>query len=179
MVTRSQRRRRILDARRMLPRQVASSRSDEWLVVRDPIRHAVAQALTQHTGVVGEMVRRLTAGPTSPILERLGKVPMEEGDEGLNPVGEEPVDQPIVEPKTGRVHLACALWEDPGPADREAVGLQPQAGHGSDIFLPAVVVVRGDVTRLTVPDRTGLAAERVPDRETSPVFVPGAFDLVG
>jgi hypothetical protein len=75
----------VADPRGEKPDAVTQIRADARLVVGDPARCAVSEALEEERSVVGEAVRRLAAGPAAEILEGLGKVPVIQGDAGVDP----------------------------------------------------------------------------------------------
>src|SRR5690606_16889829 len=66
----------------------------------------------------------------------------------------------------------------PRPRHREPVGGQAEVGHELHVLTEAVVVVAGHVAGVTAGDRSGDAAERVPDRRAAAVLVDRALDLV-
>lgn len=61
----------------------------------------------------------------------------------------------------------------PAPCDRETVGVEAKVLHQADVVGPEVVVVAGHIAQ-AVDDRTGLAAEAVPDAFTLAVGVPAS-----
>jgi hypothetical protein len=61
------------------------------------VTHAVAEGPAHDVGVVAEATGRVALGPAAGILEGLGEVPVVEGDERLDVVGEQFVDERPVE----------------------------------------------------------------------------------
>src|SRR5215217_6242894 len=88
------------------------------------------------------------------------------------------VDKPAVEVEAVLVGLTAPLGLDAGPGHGEAVGLHPELGHQVEVFFQAVILVAGDVTRITVEDLARGMAERVPDGRATAAFGYGALDLV-
>jgi len=88
------------------------------------------------------------------------------------------VHQPVIEGQPGRVHRTSAGGQDARPGSREAVGIQTQLLHHSDIFFVAMIMVYGNVTGLIVGDLAGYVGEGIPDGDAFAVFVPGALELV-
>ncbi len=93
--------------------------------------------------------------------------------------GEELVDEAVVEVEALGVGCAGALREDARPGDGEAVGLEAEGLHESDVFFVAVVVIVGDVAGVAVVGLAGGVGEGVPDGGAAAIFVDCAFDLIG
>src|SRR5437762_11181553 len=67
------------------------------LVVRRPEVDAIAEARSDRLRVVDERLGRRALAPAALVLEYLRRVPVEEGREGLDPLLEQRVDEPVVE----------------------------------------------------------------------------------
>src|SRR5215213_9845482 len=67
------------------------------LVVRDPVADAVAKSLDDGLGVVDERLGGFARRPAAYVLERLRGIPVEQRRERFELVGEQLVDQAIVE----------------------------------------------------------------------------------
>ncbi len=158
---------------------VADVGEDGRLVERHPLLHAVAVPFEHQVRVVSEPVGDRAVRPTAEVLERLGQVPVVEGEHGLDVLRQEGVDEPVVEGEALLVDSALAERHHPRPRDRETVCLEAEAGHQVDVFLHAVVVVAGDITGSAVLDSAGLVGEGIPDGQAAVVFAAGALDLVG
>src|SRR5216117_4504475 len=107
-------------AGRVLAPGVSDPGVDPRLVVRDPVANAVAETAPDGLRVLGEGLRGRTRGPAARVLERLRRVPVEEGRERLDLVREQLVDEAVVEIEAGLVHPAAPLRQDARPRDREA-----------------------------------------------------------
>ena len=142
------RRRPVLQPRRMDAVGVAEEGEDGRLVERHPILDTVAQARREQRGVVGEPAHDLRVGEAAAVLQRLGQVPVEQVDQRLDARAEQGVDEALVEVETGLVDGAGPRGQDARPADAEAIGARPQLGHQPDVLRVAVVVVAGDVARV-------------------------------
>ena len=128
--------------------------------------------------VLREQVGGVAVGPAALLLERLRQVPVVEGQPGHDALRQQLVDEPGVEVQASGVDRS-AVGPHARPGGGEAVGLQPQLGHQRDVVAVAVVVIARDVSVVATDHRAGHAAEGIPDRVGSAVFVGSAFDLVG
>src|SRR5947209_7681561 len=104
---------------------------------------------------------------------------MIEGDERLDAVGQQFVDQPVVEIEAFRVRRTRPIGKYPRPCNRKPVGLDAQFLDQADVVLVPVIVIVGTVGIAAVRDLAGSVGERIPDRAAPAVFVDGAFDLIG
>ena len=169
----------VADPRGQQSDPVTQIRGDARLVVGDPAGGAIPETLVEEGSVIGEAVRRLPVGPPAQILEGLGEVPVIQGDARLDARCQQLVDQPRVEVDSLLVHLPESEGQDPGPGDREAIGLKPELGHQRHVFPVAVVVIAGDIPGLSAEDPSRLLAVDIPDGESLAVLTGGAFDLIG
>jgi len=158
---------------------VTQIRGDARLVVGDPAGGAVPETLEEEGSVIGEAVCGLSVGPATQILEGLREVPVIQGDARLDTRCQQLVDEPRVEVDSLLVDLPESERQDPGPGDREAIGLKPELGHQCHVFPVAVVVIAGDVSGLSAEDPSRLLAVDIPDGESLAVLAGGAFDLIG
>ena len=156
----------VADARREHAGAVAHHRGHDRLVVGDPASHPIAEPGVHERRVVREALRGRALRPAAQVLQRLRQVPVVERRAGLDPGGEQLVDQPRVEVEPLRVGLARAERLHARPRDREAVGLQAEPLHQRDVLAEAPVVVAGHVAGVAALHAPGLLAEHVPDRET-------------
>ena len=122
---------------------VAEVRHHPGLVEGQPVSHAVPEPGFHGGGVVGERVRSSPHPPSALILEALGEIPVEQGEERLYARFQQPVHQLVVEVQPGLVDGTPTLRYHPGPRYREAVGRQPQVLHDPDVVAPSVVVIAG------------------------------------
>ncbi len=166
------------DTRRVPGLQVADHARAEGLVHRHPDRDHVGEAVQHELRVVTEVGHGVAVRPAAGVLQRLREVPVVQGGYRLDAPGAQPVHQAPVEVQALLVDAAGAVRDDPGPADREPVGGQPQPGHEIQVGVGPVVVVTGDRAGVAVGHGPGDTAERVPHRRSPAVFVGRALDLV-
>jgi hypothetical protein len=152
---------------------------DPGFVQGDPEPHIPGQRLVDDACVLGEAFAGLPVRPAAPILERLGQVPVVEGQHGFDGAASETFDQPPVEINTLLVDVARTIGLYAGPGYGEAVGPETELGHQVEVFVQPVVMVAGDVARIAVVDFARSVAEGVPDRSPAAVLVDSPFDLVG
>ncbi len=157
---------------------VAEPRDHPRLALRDPVRHAVAEAPDHGLHVLDVRVDGLAHRPAAAVLERLRQVPVVQRDERLDAGGQELVHEAVVEVEARLVAAAAAVRKDPRPGDREAEGVEPELAHEAHVVRVAVVRIAGDAPAVAVRDLAGGRGEAVPDALASPVLVRRALDLV-
>ena len=81
---------------------VAEPGDHPGLVERDPATDAVAEARADDLRVLAERLGGAALGPAAGILERGRQIPVVQRDKGLDPVGEQLVDDAVVEVEPGR-----------------------------------------------------------------------------
>ena len=160
---------------------VAVAHLDEraYLVQGEEAADPVAQLRGGKARIGGEGLRRVARFPAAAILQHLRQVPMIERGEGFYAVGQQLVDQPVVERQALRVGQSATLREQARPGDREAVGRDAQRLHQRHVLLVEVIVIAGDVAVGAVQNLPGQPAERVPDGGAPTVLLRGALDLIG
>src|SRR5277367_2826285 len=104
---------------------------------------------------------------------------MEERDVWLNTVCQEFVNHPLIMGEAFFVGLAGAVGEDARPGDREAVDFRAQILEQLHIFFIQVIGIVGDIASVSLKSFPRRVGEGVPYGRFSPVFIRGAFDLVG
>src|SRR5205814_2023589 len=148
--------------RSVLAPRMPDPRDDPRLVVRHPVRDAVAQTLCDNLRILDEGLGRRAGGPAALVLEPLRRVPVKErrkrGDSG----GEQVVDEPVVEVETRLIHLPATVRHDPRPRDREAERVEPELAHELDVAGIAVVEVAGNGARIAVSNLARRRAEAIP-----------------
>ena len=157
---------------------VAEERRAPRFVEGRPHAHAIPQRVVHVERVLGEAGCRVAVRPPALLLQRLRQIPVVEGEPGQDARIQQLVDETLVEVDAGRVHRT-AIGAHAGPRRREAIGVQAHLRHESDVIAVAVVVIAGDVAVVAVDHGVGHAAEGVPDRVATTVFVGRAFDLEG
>ena len=98
---------------------------------------------------------------------------------GLDAVGQQFVDQAVVEVEAFGIGRAGAIGKYPRPCDRKPVVPDAEIPDQPDVFLVAMVVVVGAVAGRLVLDLARRVRKSVPDRAAAAVFIDGALDLIG
>lgn len=151
-------------------------------LTRNPLLHLGPHRLKNHPGVPHVIldVLLLVQKPPVPLVQRLGQIPMEQRDHGLDAVRQTFVHEVDVVLQTGLVDgvVAAAQRDDAAPGNAEAVGFGAQRLHERHVVFVAVVGVAGDVAVGAVGNFARDAAEGVPDAVGAAIFVGCAFDLV-
>ena len=88
---------------------------DVRLVQRREVADPVTQPAGHECGELAERLGRGTDGPSAGVLQGLGKIPVVEGDEGVDAAGEELVDEAIVEREARFVRAPRPVGQHPGP----------------------------------------------------------------
>ena len=82
----------------------------------------VSERFEANSGIVVEVIYYGWIGPSAIILQFLRKIPMIQRHKGLNPSGQQCVDQSVVVVDTLAVHLAlCAVRKNSRPGQGEPV----------------------------------------------------------
>ena len=139
---------------------------------RSPSRSATASAYPTNASAV----ERAAQPPSSSSV--CGRSQWYRVGNGVTPLLEQLVDEPVVEVEPRLVHLAAPFRDDARPRDREAEGVEPELAHQPDVVGEAVVEVARDRAALAVPHLPRRRAEAIPDALAAAVLVDGAFDLV-
>ena len=147
-------------------------------IERRPDLHAAVQFAEHDRRVVGEPARAVGVEPAAQIVERGGKIPVKQRERGLDAVREQRIDQPVVEIETRRIDRAAAARQDATPRRAEAIRLQSELAHQSDIVGVAPVMVAGDVAGLAVADEARRVREALPDARSRAVGQRRALDLI-
>merc|ERR1719401_2436700 len=92
-------------------------------------------------------------------------------DDRFDVVGDELVDQVIVEIDAFRIDCAPAIRQHSGPSDRKAVSGQAQLLHELYILLPAMIVVAGHRAIIAVLYIPFNGTEGVPNTSRTAIFV--------
>ncbi len=121
--------RKIADTGRLLAAQVAHEGRHPRLVVGQPERDAIAEAIEHRSCVLAETGGCVTVRPATFVLQRLREVPVKERDERFDPTLEQAVDEASVEIDTGLIELPFPRRHDARPGDREAVEVDAELGE--------------------------------------------------
>src|SRR5262245_35499198 len=149
------------------------------LVEREEVPRPVAELFGDISGIARECLGGVAPFPPAAILQRLRQVPVVERRERRDAIGDEVVEETVVEVEALRIWRADALWEYPRPRNREPIRCGGERLHGLHIVSISVVVIVGDVAVVVVADLSRRVRERVPDRGAAAILADGAFDLIG
>jgi hypothetical protein len=149
--------------------QVAAIGDDPRLVERRPHPDPTVERAEHDRRVLREPLRDVGIEPAAQIVERGRKVPVIQRDHGLDVVGEQRIDETIVEVEAGGIHRASPARQDPAPGNTEAIRVRPEGSHQRDVVSIAPIVVAGDVARGAVADQVRGVREPVPDARTGAV----------
>ena len=147
------------------------------LVVGGDGGDAITESRRHGARIVDEARHGVARRPAAVVLQGLRQVPVVQGQVGRDAARQQAVDQALVELQPGLVERAPPLGLDARPADREAVGIDPQGRDQVQVGVQPVVVVTGPAAVGAVGDGAGLATEAVPDRLALAVGLRGALDL--
>ena len=158
---------------------------DEGLVDRDEALHPIAEGVEDDLGILLKPGDGAFVRPAAPLGELLGHVPMIEGDDRLDTVREEIVDELAIMGKPCRVHLSRAVGQDARPGDGETIGVDAQPFHERDILkvlLPVVEII-GDIPSFVLADHRfrdlKFIGVDIPIGRAFAIQLIGALDLIG
>ena len=142
--------------------------------MRDPI----AQSLGHDFGVLREPISTFPVQPTTFLEDFGGEIPVVQRDPRRDVVREQGVDQSVVEREPFLVDSTSAVGKNPGPGQRQAVGLETNLTHERDVFFEAVVVVTRHSATVTLLHGIRTVAIIIPDTRLPPSLTGGTFDLI-
>src|SRR5262245_41161618 len=149
------------------------------LVEREEVPGPVAELFGDVAGIVRERLGGVAPFPPAAILQRLRQVPVIERWERRDVVGDEVVEEPVVEVEALRIWRAAALRKYPRPRNGEPVRSGGERFHRPHVVSISVIVIVGDVAVVVVADLSRRVRERVPYRRATAILADGAFDLIG
>src|SRR5271166_4570049 len=149
------------------------------LVEREKVPRPVAELFGNVAGIGRECLGGVAVFPPAAILQGLRQVPVIERRERRDAVGDELVEEPVIEVEALRIRRAGALREYPRPRNREPIRSGAERLHRPHVVSVSVIVIVGDVAVVVVADLSRRVAERVPDRWAPPILTDGALDLIG
>ena len=153
------------------PLRMAQLDESRALVEREEALHPVAELVGDMAGVIRERLGGVAGFPAAAILQRLRQVPVIKRRERRDAVGDELVEQAIVEVEPLRIGRAGALRKYSRPRDREPIGGHAERLHRLHVVLVAMIVIGGDVAGVVVADLSRRVRERVPDRGAAAIRV--------
>src|SRR5215831_13457329 len=140
------------------------------LIEREEVPRPVAELLGDVTRIVPECIGCVAGFPPAAILHRLRQVPVIERRERRDAVGDEVVDEPVVEVEALRIWRAGALRKYPRPRNREPIRSGAERLHRPHVVSISVVVIVGDVAVVVVADLSRRVRERVPYRRATAIL---------
>ena len=153
-----------------------------WLVEGDPIFYLRTECLETHPGVVLVILHELVLVQHAPIslVQVVGEIPMKQRYHRFDACGTEVVDQLDVVLQTFFVYrvVASAEWYDAGPRERKAVRFCADILQESNVLVSAVVGIARNISGFSACNLARDAAEGVPNRISTAIFMRCAFDLV-
>ena len=141
----------------------------------DPGVNAVAESLPDCVGVVGETAGGVAVQPAA--AQGRWQVPVREGSRRTDAVGQQRIQQPIVERESVAVEGATPIGLQPGPAQREPVGVDTEVAQQGGIRFVILDVVGRDGRVRAVADASGPLAEGIPDAVAAATVAGGSLDL--
>jgi len=140
--------RAIFHSRRVFAKGITQMAGTPRLVDGKPGFHSVTKMAGNHTGVPSKGIHNGTIQPGS--LQGGWQIPMVKGCHGLNISLQKRIHQPAVKIQAGLIDLSATLWQDARPGNRETVGFKTQRLHQLDIFLPAVIMIAGNISCIAI-----------------------------
>src|SRR4051794_17933503 len=80
--------------------------------------------------------------------------------------------------KTLLIDSSSPLGNDARPRDREAIGVDTELAHQSDIFLPATIMITCDIPILALPDFSTGMRKGIPHAQATIVDGYRTFNLI-
>ena len=163
----------------MNAQQMPGAHEGHGLVEHQPVLDAVAEAVGQHLGVIGQPAYYIAVGPASAGLQGAGQIPVKHGQPrgaGRAPDshrrGGREVEAAAVDgPSTGGQH--------PAPGGGKAEIGQAQAVGQVEVFGPAMVKIGADAGVLAALDGAAATGKIVPYAGAFALLLPGALYLIG
>ena len=168
-------------ARGKVARVVAEDGAAPGFVEGDPVL-ALGDGLEHDACVVLKVEGELLAVQETAValVETIGEIPVEEGDEGRDAGFEEVINEldVVVDALLVDGVVATTDGDDTRPGDGEAVGGGAERLEKVNVLLGAVVRVAGGGARAAVGDLAGDVAEGIPDRGTTAVSMDSTLNLI-
>ena len=168
-----------LESGSVLSQGIAIFDNGAHLVYGYEVLYFIGEFFGSISGVVRKGLCRITVLPAALVLERLGKIPVIEGAEGLNAGFQQCVDHAMIKIQTLRIGRARSIGKDSRPGDRKPEGLEAELLHEPNIFLVEMKEVVGNIAGGAIQGVTRSVRERVPDGEASASLMYSAFHLIG
>ena len=152
---------RQVKARRIDARAKAGLNKPRAFIDGEDVLDAIADALGDIAGVIGKCLRRIARPPPAvAILKRLRKVPVIERGKRLDAVGQQFVQQSVVEIEALGIRRSASFRKYARPRDRKAIGLGAEFLDELNVLLVAMVMVVRDVGGALVDDLAGRCVKR-------------------
>ncbi len=105
------------------------------------------------------------------------QIPMVQRRIGLDPACLAAINEAVVKIQTLLIDRPETIGNDARPGDRETIGLHPHLLDEIEVFLPAIVMIAGDIAIVTPKDMARHIAEGIPDGGLAAIRLGGTFDL--
>src|SRR5262249_28970432 len=122
------------------------------LVEREEVSRPVAELFGDVTGIVRECLGGVADFPPAAILQRLRQVPVIERWERRDVVGNEVVEEPLIEVEALWIWRTGALRKYPRPRNGEPIRSGGECLHRPHVVSISVIVIVGDVAVVVVAD---------------------------
>jgi len=142
------------------------------------VPHPVAEAASQHLGVIGEPAHYGAVGPAALGLQRGRQIPVIDREPGLQLALQAGIDEALVVVQPAAVHEASAFGQHPRPGHRKAKVTQPQRLGQVEVGLVAVEKVAAHPRVLTPRDGPRPPRELVPDARPLALLLPATLHLI-
>ena len=170
---------RQLQTRGVLSGAVAHLYDAGRLVEGEPLVYPAFEVLCHFCSIPGKSVGGVFAAPAALFFQRLGQVPVIQGDVRFDPGFQQGIHKSIVIGKAFLVPVCAAVGGNAGPRHRKAVGVQVHGLQQRKILFPAVVAVAGNVTGLAPVGAPRCVGKNIPDAQSLAALCGTAFDLIG
>lgn len=162
-------------AKRCRIHRVRVNHHDILLVDREPVLHAVTQALKQHVRIIAKRIDSGTIAPAASGMQCKRQVKVEERHNRFNAMGNKRIDQAIIELQARLVHPSRPLRHHARPAYREAIRLEAQFRHQRDVLFQVMVMI----ARNFEIGHASRGLVQVLQRHAFAILIPCPFDLIG
>src|SRR5258708_12079883 len=114
---------------RVPPLEVPHECRTPWLVQGNPERDSISQGTVDGSSILCKCLRRITSCPTSFVLQRLGQVPVVEGQQGCDTSLQQAIDHAPIVIKPGLIHCSTPRCHHSRPANPQASPRNPHLHH--------------------------------------------------
>src|ERR1700760_1277556 len=133
----------------------------------------------ENAGIVREVVGQIPVWPSSPIFERLWKIPVIHRAPGPDASLKKSIDEAAVVIQSFHVRGAGPRRLNAWPRDGKTLALLVEAFGQCDVLPIAVVLIAGNIPCHAAPYLPGCMSESIPYRFALAILIPRPFNLVG